>query len=91
MRPLLLILPLLLSACASTPKLPPTCELKPESGQCRAAHQRYWFDTNTGQCRAFIWGGCNGVVPFETLEECQKTCESGHTPLSAPASPRRGY
>jgi len=22
----------------------------------------------------FIWGGCGGVVPFETMEECNNEC-----------------
>lgn len=24
------------------------------------------------QCETFIWGGCHGVVPFETKAECLK-------------------
>jgi hypothetical protein len=71
---LTLSLTALLAACQSTPALPPACELKPESGRCRAAIERYWFDTASGTCRAFIWGGCDGVVPFDTLESCQQTC-----------------
>lgn len=47
----------------------------PEAGECRAAFEIYYFDQSTQSCQKFIWGGCGGVVPFETLEECQKSCQ----------------
>jgi len=28
-----------------------------------------------GKCVSFIYGGCEGVVPFETLEDCQAACQ----------------
>lgn len=96
---MILLVGTLLSACQSAnSSLPPACTLKPESGKCRAAHTRYWFDADSGSCRAFIWGGCEGVVPFETLEECQQTCpvdvETDASTEAAPAPltrPMRGY
>lgn len=66
---------LLLSGCQSTP-LPDGCQMKPESGRCRAAIERYYYDQQWQECRAFIWGGCDGVVPFDSLESCQSTCPS---------------
>jgi hypothetical protein len=48
--------------------------LEPEKGNCRAMITKYYFDKEEGKCTEFIWGGCNGSVPFETLEEC-KECE----------------
>ncbi|MBA4146415.1 MAG: proteinase inhibitor I4 serpin, partial [Cytophaga sp.] len=30
---------------------------------------------NEKKCKEFIWGGCGGVVPFETLEECKGGCQ----------------
>lgn len=71
----------LLPACASS-KLPEACALKPESGRCRAAIPRYWFDAGTGTCKTFIWGGCDGVVPFETYDACHQACTPG---LAMPA------
>ena len=65
----------ILSGCQSTP-LDDACYVKPESGQCRAAITRFYFDDRRGECRAFIWGGCQGVVPFETLPACENTCGS---------------
>ncbi len=51
------------------------CQQKPDSGQCRAAFQRFYFDQTTQQCQVFLWGGCKGSVPFDSLSECQKICE----------------
>ena len=50
------------------------CELLPDIGNCDAAIIRYYYDQNASECREFLWGGCGGLVPFETLEECQ-SCE----------------
>lgn len=71
------VLPVL-TACSSANKLPAAClDNKPESGRCRAAFTRYWFDERAGTCKAFIWGGCGGTVPFETLEACHAQCMPG--------------
>jgi Kunitz/Bovine pancreatic trypsin inhibitor domain len=50
------------------------CLLKPDAGICLAAFQRFYYDPVEKRCKAFNWGGCGGVVPFETLEAC-KACE----------------
>ena len=50
------------------------CDLTPDPGLCKAYFPKYYFDKVEGKCKEFIWGGCNGVVPFDTLEEC-KQCE----------------
>jgi hypothetical protein len=50
------------------------CELNPEPGPCRMAIKRYYYDPKEKKCKEFIYGGCQGVVPFETLEECRKKC-----------------
>ena len=50
----------------------PNCELEPMPGPCKAAIPRYYFDQEEKECREFIWGGCAGVVPFETMEECEE-------------------
>ena len=51
------------------------CELKPDPGPCRAAIPKYYFDKKSKECKEFIWGGCNGVVPFNTLNECKDACQ----------------
>lgn len=50
------------------------CELIPDRGFCRAVFKRYYYDKKDKKCKAFIWGGCGGIVPFNTLEECKKNC-----------------
>jgi hypothetical protein len=48
------------------------CNLAPDVGPCKAYIPRYYFDHTGGKCKQFIWGGCDGVVPFQTLEECNE-------------------
>lgn len=50
------------------------CHMKPEAGPCKAAFERYYYNPETKKCESFIWGGCQGKVPFETLEECKSKC-----------------
>lgn len=52
------------------------CNLEPEPGPCFALVRRYYFDKEEQECKEFIWGGCNGTVPFETMEACRQ-CEGG--------------
>ena len=54
--------------CASTID---ACTLSPDPGNCLAAIQMYYFNQETQQCEDFTWGGCGGVVPFESLAECE--------------------
>ncbi|EAR00563.1 BPTI/Kunitz domain-containing protein [Maribacter sp. HTCC2170] len=51
-----------------------SCLLEPDPGNCLAAIPRYYYDASEQECKEFIWGGCGGVVPFETLEDC-RACE----------------
>lgn len=57
-----------LSACHENK---PECALEPDAGNCLAAFPRYYFNNSTKKCEEFTWGGCGGVVPFETKEECE--------------------
>jgi papilin len=44
-------------------------------GPCKAAFQRYYFNSATQNCELFYWGGCQpNDNNFMTLEECQKVC-----------------
>jgi hypothetical protein len=36
---------------------------------------RYYFDNKEGKCKEFLWGGCDGTVPFDSLDVCESTCE----------------
>ena len=46
------------------------CQLVPDGGPCFADIPRYYYDKEEKRCKQFTWGGCQGVVPFETLEAC---------------------
>lgn len=54
--------------------LPEACYEKPDQGECRGSFLRYYYYTDVGKCRTFIWGGCEGNVPFETMAECREAC-----------------
>jgi hypothetical protein len=76
-KTLFILFALTLAACdQKDPILPATtCESKcaraPETGPCEAYIPRYYYDPIEKKCKEFIWGGCEGVVPFETLAECE--------------------
>ena len=48
------------------------CQAEPEVGDCDAAIPKYYWDPVDEACKVFAWGGCGGVVPFETMEECEE-------------------
>ena len=53
------------------------CMLPMEKGPCREDHEKYYFDTNTGKCQKFSFGGCFGNLNnFESLDECESTCNA---------------
>ena len=49
------------------------CSLLPDVGPCRGNFTRYYYDLEKG-CTAFAWGGCQGVVPFASLDDCMNLC-----------------
>ncbi|KAF6245487.1 hypothetical protein C6989_03395 [Nitrosopumilus sp. b2] len=55
-----------------------SCNVEPDPGLCKAAFEKYYFNSETLSCDNFIWGGCGGTVPFNLLSECQMQCESIH-------------
>ncbi|XP_041733425.1 tissue factor pathway inhibitor [Coregonus clupeaformis] len=51
------------------------CQASPETGPCRASHRHYYFDSSTGTCLPFIYGGCLGNKNnYDTAERCLATC-----------------
>lgn len=48
----------------------PRCTLGPDPGDCAAAFLRYYYDSGSGSCKTFTWGGCGDPQPFATEEEC---------------------
>lgn len=66
----------------------PRCTMVPEKGPCKAIFWKYTYDPKTNQCKEFMYGGCEGTVPFETKEECVKMCvepEGSGYPVKKPA------
>jgi len=65
------------SACSSKKevKLDSKCYELPKTGMCKAMFSKYYFNQNEEKCKQFIWGGCGGNVPFQTLQECEKKCK----------------
>ncbi|XP_078585736.1 uncharacterized protein LOC144867557 [Branchiostoma floridae x Branchiostoma japonicum] len=58
-------------------RIPRRCLAPKKVGPCRAAIPRVFFNKETGQCEDFRWGGCSpNPNNFETMEECQNTCET---------------
>lgn len=54
-----------------------SCLEEPDTRPCRAAKPAYYYDYQTDSCKRFLWGGCQGNVPFETLEHCLRMCKGG--------------
>lgn len=61
-----------LSACIKCDEPVSACSLTPDSGPCEAYIPKYYYDQEAGECKEFIWGGCDGVVPFDSMEECKE-------------------
>ncbi|OWY21883.1 hypothetical protein BVG80_12200 [Sphingobacteriales bacterium TSM_CSM] len=57
---------------------PNPCSLEPQTGPCKAAIPKYYYSKKDNSCKEFIWGGCGGVVPFNTLQDCQQQCGNGN-------------
>lgn len=51
------------------------CQLTPDAGDCEAAIKKYYYDPEDRKCKEFVWGGCEGTVPYDELIPCQKACE----------------
>jgi len=46
-------------------------------GDCKQSVRRYWYNAVTRACELFDYTGCQGNDNnFETLLECQNTCEN---------------
>ena len=46
-------------------------------GPCEMSAPRWYYDSETGQCAQFLYGGCDGNNNnFHTLATCMRTCEN---------------
>ena len=51
------------------------CEQPKEPGPCRGAIPAFWYNSATGECEPFTYGGCQGNDNrFASADECRDTC-----------------
>ena len=51
------------------------CNEQPETGTCGGSFEKWYFDTKSGLCKTFVYGGCDGNQNnFETQDQCKKSC-----------------
>ncbi|KAM9853333.1 kunitz-type protease inhibitor 2 [Aulostomus maculatus] len=63
------------------------CEAEPQPGPCRAAFKRWYYDSKTGSCQTFIYGGCSANRNnYESEEICMNTCTVTVLPSSKKVS-----
>ncbi|XP_063744596.1 tissue factor pathway inhibitor a isoform X4 [Eleginops maclovinus] len=61
------------------------CHLPEAPGPCRGLVTRYFFDSNSQQCKHFFYGGCFGNANnFRSMADCQAKCQNPE-PTEAPA------
>uniref|UniRef100_P84875 Carboxypeptidase inhibitor SmCI n=1 Tax=Sabellastarte magnifica TaxID=389514 RepID=PCPI_SABMA len=54
---------------------PGFCYQPSETGPCKGSFPRYYYDYEDGECKEFIYGGCEGNANnFETKESCENAC-----------------
>lgn len=82
-----LTLAAILLLCSAAHAASDRCLLKPDAGPCEALIPKYFFDPKTKTCKRFIWGGCKGVVPFQTAADCKTAKCAGANPCSLKPDP----
>lgn len=68
------------------------CLLPRDEGPCDTWMVRFAYDRNTGKCKEFWYGGCQGNHNnFRSMEACRRQCEGVATePAPARGGSRRG-
>ncbi|BHF79389.1 zinc-containing alcohol dehydrogenase [Sparganum proliferum] len=60
------------------------CNIPIKKGRCRASLERYGYNSETGKCKKFIFGGCDGNENnFHSKKECEmasRQCSSNEIP-----------
>ncbi|BHF79609.1 serine-type endopeptidase inhibitor activity [Sparganum proliferum] len=60
---------------------PGPCNEPIDPGMCMAYFPMFAYNSETGRCEEFVYGGCGGNENrFETLEDCQYTCQKRPRP-----------
>ena len=56
------------------------CGLPADPGPCDAAIPRWFFNSQTGKCESFVYGGCQGNANnFQTPDACVQACAPNTT------------
>nr|XP_040566884.1 papilin-like [Lepeophtheirus salmonis] len=64
-----------------------SCYLPKEKGRCSKSIWRYYYDSNIGKCKKFIYTGCGGNLNnFERLQDCENVC-TDHIPKYKEVTP----
>merc|ERR1712066_868289 len=51
------------------------CSQPRKTGRCRARFDRFYYNSKTGDCEAFTYGGCEGNGNnFQTIQLCRQKC-----------------
>ncbi|XP_041090588.1 kunitz-type protease inhibitor 1-like [Polyodon spathula] len=62
-----------------------SCEVAPVVGPCRASMPRFFYNSSSGSCQLFIYGGCKGNNNnYQTQAECQAKCSVNQLPVHMP-------
>ncbi|XP_071163777.1 keratin, type I cytoskeletal 9-like isoform X2 [Mytilus edulis] len=64
---------------------PERCTLPVMKGSCQASIPNYYYNTKTGQCEKFMYGGCGGNDNrFMSLDDCIGSCACQVSPDAGP-------
>ncbi|XP_032682374.1 papilin-like [Odontomachus brunneus] len=58
------------------------CNLSMDSGPCKDASSKYYYESRTRSCREFTYGGCDGNANrFSSISECESICIQHEEPV----------
>merc|ERR1712048_789055 len=57
-------------------KKDPICLLEKEVGRCKKYVPRFYYDSDSDECKEFVFGGCDGNANnFKTEKDCAEACK----------------
>ena len=55
------------------------CNASPETGPCLAYFPSFFYNSTSGKCERFVYGGCQGNANrFGTEQQCNNKCGQSH-------------